>query len=72
MPIEFWWWIEPMFNTGFVTLFVCAIIAVLIEKAFPYNSVSMFFAVLTIVPWLISALSVAVWLLVNVLILIWR
>lgn len=72
MPIKLWWWVSPLCGTGYLTLLVFGGLAVLIDKAKPYNTISSIFAWIAFAPWLISILSTVVWLLINVLILIWR
>lgn len=72
MPIEFWWWVEPLFFTGYLTIIVLGILGMLIDKAWPGNLFSYVLAVLAIAPWLICFLAVVVWLLTNILIIIWR
>lgn len=60
-----------MFDTGFITLFVFATIAVLVDRAKPYNKISAFLAIISVLPFAVSGLSVVVWLIANALILIW-
>lgn len=72
MPIEFWWWIEPLWLTGFLMLLVFTPLAALFDKAMPHKRISDIFAVLAILPFVVSAASVVVWLVINALILIWR
>ena len=32
MPIEFWWWIEPLLETGLLTLFLCGGVGMILEQ----------------------------------------
>ena len=70
--MEFWWWIEPLWLTGLITVLVITPIAVLLDKAKPYNRISVVLAVLAILPFAICALSLFACLIINALILIWR
>ena len=73
MPIEFWWWIEPLWLTGFLTLIIFGTIGAIREKINPYgNPISGILAALAVGPWCICALSVIAWLVINALVLIWR
>lgn len=72
MPIELWWWVEPLYLTGFLAMFVLIPIAVLIDKVKPYNIFSAFLAVIAIAPPAASGLSLVVWLIINALVFIWR
>lgn len=71
MPIELWWWVEPTFLTGILTVFVLIPVAAVIEKIadspLPY-----IIAAFAFMPWIIDFFSVLVWLLANILIIIWR
>lgn len=72
MPIELWWWVKPLFETGYLTLIVFCVIGTLLEKLIPDNKITPILAVFAIAPWVIAPLSVVVWLLTNILIMIWR
>lgn len=74
MPIEFWWWIEPLWLTGFLTVVIFGTIGAIREKIKPSykDIVSDILAALAIGPWCICALSVIAWLVINALVLIWR
>ena len=72
MPIELWWWVVPLFLTGWLTLLTFGIAAILIDAAYPDSICSYLFAIIACLPWVICAATVVVWLIVNILILIWR
>lgn len=74
MPVEFWWWIEPLWLTGFLTVVIFGTIGAIREKIkHSYEDiVSDILMALAIGPWCICALSVIAWLAINVLVLIWR
>lgn len=72
MPIEFWWWVRPLCYTGYVTLLVLGVTAIVIDKAKPGSILSCVLGVLALAPWAISIVSSLVWVLLNILILIWR
>ena len=71
MPIALWWWIEPTFETGIVTLMLFTPVAVLFEKM-QRPSLATFAAIMALLPFAFVALTVGVWLVTNVLIVIWR
>lgn len=72
MPIEFWWWVKPLWFTGYVTALTLGVAAIILDEAKPDSVLSNILAVLALAPWAISFVSVVVWLLINILILIWR
>ncbi len=72
MPIEFWWWIEPLWLTGYLALVIFGILSLLLDKAKPDSLISNICAIIAFLPWVVSAASVIVWLIINALILIWR
>ena len=72
MPIELWWWVEPMFYTGLLTLFVVGVPSLWLDDAMPRSWLPELLAVLAIAPLVICLGSVIVWLLTNALIVIWR
>ena len=73
MPIELWWWVPPLFETGLLSLVVFAIIATLVDKMFPQSWIlPAIIAFIAITPWLVCCASVVIWLITNILILIWR
>ena len=72
MPIELWWWVMPLYYTGFLTLLTFGIAAILIDKAHTDSVCSLIFAIIACLPWAICAVTVVGWLITNILILIWR
>ena len=72
MPIELWWWVKPLFETGILTLLIFGIATILVGKVRPDSICSFIFAIIGILPWAICAITVAAWLITNILILIWR
>lgn len=72
MAVEFWWWIWPMFKTGFVTLVVFGIPACVYDAVRPYAKLPKILAVLALAPWAISTCGALVWGVINALVLIWR
>lgn len=72
MPIELWWWVEPLFDTGFLTIMLAAVIAHLVDKNTSSTVIPAIVAAIGIAPWIICGCSVLVWFVTNVLIIIWR
>ena len=71
MPIGLWWWIEPLFETGIVTLILFTPFAVLFEKM-GRPHLAAFVAFAAVLPLMFVPLNVVLWLVTNVLIVIWR
>ena len=71
MPIELWWFVEPLFETGIVALMLFTPVAVLFDKM-QRPSLAAFAAIMAVLPFAFVALCVVVWLATNVLIAIWR
>lgn len=72
MPIELWWWVEPLFETGFLTLVTLTVAGLLLDQVIPHSPIPMVIACAGILPWVICVLAFFGWLITNVLILIWR
>lgn len=73
MPIEMWWWAEPLFYTGFLWLVIIGIIAGLIEaKTGEIGWPAILTLVIAVAPMVVCMASVVVWFVANILILIWR
>ena len=71
MPIGLWWWIEPLFETGIVTLILFTPFAVLFEKT-GRPSLATFVAFMAVAPLVFVPLNVVLWFVTNILIMIWR
>ena len=72
MPIEFWWWIVPLFMTDVIFVIIAFAVVKVIEL---FNPASIFIDILAwiaLAPLVVCGLSVVVWFVTNVLILIWR
>lgn len=72
MLIRIWWWVEPLWLTGYLMLFFFIPLAVLFDKVMPNKRISEVLAVLAFLPLVVSAASVIVWLIINALVWIWR
>lgn len=72
MPIELWWWVEPLFYTGLLTLFVVGVPSIWLADAMPRSRLPELLMVLAIAPLVVCFGIVIVWLLTNALIVIWR
>lgn len=72
MPIELWWWVEPLFDTGFLTIMLAAVIAHVVDKNTSSTVIPAIVVAIGIAPWIICVCSVLVWFVTNVLIIIWR
>ena len=71
MPIEIWWWMKPLFYTGWLTLIVLGLASIGLDKVKPGNFASIIMIVLAVAPWLACFGAFLVWLVANILILIW-
>lgn len=72
MPIEFWWWIVPLFMTDIIFMIIALAVIWIIDK---FNPASIFIDILgwlALAPLAVCGLSVVVWFVTNLLILIWR
>ena len=72
MPIEFWWWIVPLFMTDVIFMIIAFAVVRVIEL---FNPASIFIDILAwivLAPLVVCGLSVVVWFVTNLLILIWR
>lgn len=72
MPIELWWWVGPLFFTGFLVAIICILVGYILERIWPGNIATVIIAVVGILPWAVCAVSILVWLIANILIIIWR
>lgn len=72
MPIELWPWVGKLFFTGGLTLVILGAISIWVDNAKPGSTVALVLAILSIAPLAICAVAVIVWLLTNILIVIWR
>ena len=72
MPIEIWWWLKPLWLTGFVTLVVFTPISILVDKAKPGNVVGYVLAVIAALPFCSSVVVFVGWFFANLFVLIWR
>lgn len=71
MPIKFWWWIPSMAATGFITALIFLIAATVVDKMRPNYRASAILALIGAIPWMITAASTIIWLVINALVLIW-
>ena len=73
MPIELWWWVEPLFYTSFLWLVIIGIIAGMIEaKTGEIGWPAILTLVIAVAPMVFCMASLVVWFVANILILIWR
>lgn len=74
MPIELWWWLEPLFETGLLTMIIFGFLCYLLNEVdgMTANIIRNISLLLAVAPWVIASLSVIVWFVINILILIWR
>ena len=72
MPIELWWWVIPLWFTGYLTAVVFGAAAYLLDTVIPDTPVPIICAIIAVMPWVICALAGVVWLIANALIVIWR
>lgn len=71
MAIELWWFVEPLFETGIVTLMLFTPVAALFDKM-QRPSLAALVVIMAVLPLVFVALCVVVWLATNALIAIWR
>lgn len=72
MPIKLWWWVSPLFLTGWIFFIFFGIAAIVVDAVCNNNWVPAVLVAIAIAPWVVCAVSVVVWLVTNILILIWR
>lgn len=75
MPIELWWWIKPLFLTGFVIVIIVVPLAIWIDNKSAKRWVAKVTEVMILVaslPWIVCSACVVTWVLSNIFILIWR
>ena len=72
MPIEPWWWIVPLLEIGIFVILLFGAIALMINDAKPYSNVPLVIVLIGSMPTVIAALGWFVWLMGNVLFVIWR
>ena len=70
MPIELWWWVKPLFETGFFTLVLLGPIAAWMGNRAYW--IGLVLACIAVAPYVVTIVSALVWLLCNVMLLIWR
>ena len=74
MPIELWWWIRPLLMTGFVTVVILGIIALILIRVEQRWSdiLAVILTAIAVAPILASCGSAVVWFFANILVSIWR
>lgn len=72
MPIELWWWVAPLFLTGWIIFIFFVFASAVADKACNNYWVPAVLVAIAIAPWVVCAVSVVVWFVTNILILIWR
>lgn len=72
MPIKLWWWVSPLFLTGWITFIFFSVASVIADKVCNKDWIPAVLAAIAIAPWVICGLSVVVLLVTNILIFIWR
>ena len=65
-----WWWIEPLFKTGLICIFIDAIFVAVFNKV--ENSVLYCITVVLILPLGISICASIIWILIEIFKEIWR
>lgn len=68
--MTFWWWLEPLWYTGFVGLLLAGAICLLTGDY--YNKVLEVICIVLVVPFALSVLSTVIWVLCFVFWFIWH
>lgn len=66
-----WWWVEPLFLTGWMTIVISAVLAWLLDKLKPNYWASTIILLIGLLPWAIVVLSIIIWIFSNIFIIIW-
>ena len=72
MPIELWWWVEPLVDTGCVTCIVGAVVAIMVGVITNKWALAMILLLISVSPLVVGLFSAFVWRFVCIMILIWR
>lgn len=72
MPIELWWWIVPLLETGILVILPFGAFALILNDAKPYSNVPLVIVLIGSLPTVIAVLGWFMWLVENVLFVIWR
>lgn len=72
MPIEIWWWLEPMCETGMLTMLICGGFSLLLGEIMYKATVPIIIALIGILPFVISFFGFVAWILTNAMYVIWR
>jgi hypothetical protein len=71
MPIELWWWVEPLFSTGLFTLIIFTVTGLMLDDVMPHSRIPTILACIGVIPLTIAVLTFFAWISVNVLFVIW-
>lgn len=71
MAVELWWWVKPLWYTGYLTLMIFGIAAGVADKLSNSDRISTILSGIAFVPWVICIISIAIWFITNLLISIW-
>lgn len=66
-----WWWVEPLFLTGWMTIVISAVLAWLLDKLKPNYWANTIILLIGLLPWVIVVLSIVIWIFSNIFIIIW-
>lgn len=72
MPIKLWWWVEPLFETGMLTVVLFGGLSLALADKMWGSKVLGILAFIGVLPGLICCVSCFVWIVANALFLIWR
>lgn len=66
-----WWWVEPLFLTGWMTIVISSTLAWLLDKLKPNYWANTIILLIGLLPWAIVVLSIIIWIFSNIFIIIW-
>ena len=66
-----WWWVEPLFLTGCMTIVISSIFVWLLDKLKPNYWANAIILLIGLLPWAIVVLSIIIWVFSNIFIIIW-
>lgn len=72
MPIELWWWIVPLLETGIFVILLFGAFALILNDVKPYSNIPLVIVLIGSLPTVIAVLGWFMWLMGNVLFVIWR
>lgn len=66
-----WWWVRPLFLTGWMTIVISGTLAWLLDKLKPNYWANTIILLIGLLPWAIVVLSIIIWIFSNIFIIIW-